>query len=53
MKVVRWNHGMDADVRAELVRLLSESKAAKKRKVSEVSPADGAGVSSRTPQPFI
>ena len=48
-RVVRWNYGLDEDVRAGLVRLLAAPKVAKKRKVSEVSPADGDGVSSHTP----
>ena len=48
-RVVRWNYGLDEDVRAGLVRLLAAPKVAKKRKVSEVSPADGDGVSPRTP----
>ena len=52
-RVVRWNNGLDEDVRAGLVRLLAAPKVAKKRKVSEVSPADGDGVSSRTPQPLV
>ena len=51
--VVRWNYGMDEDVRAGLVKLLTKSKDAKKRKVSEVFSVDGAGVSSRTPQPLV
>ena len=42
-RVVRWNYGLDEDVRAGLVRLLAAPKRAKKRKVSEVSPANGDG----------
>ena len=52
-KVVRWNCGIEEDVRAGLVRLLAEPKASKKRKVSEVSPVDGSGISSRTSQPLV
>ena len=33
--------------------MLTAPKGAKKRKVSEVSPADGYGVGSRTPQPLV
>ena len=52
-RVVRWNYGLDEDVRAGLVPLLAAPKGAKKRKVSEVSPAGGDGVGSRTPQPLV
>ena len=51
---VRWNYGLDEDIHAGLVRLLAASKGeTTKRKVSEVSPADGDGDGSRTPQPLV
>ena len=43
-RVVHWNYRLDEDIQAGKVQFSTASKGAKKRKVLDVFPADGAGV---------